>query len=40
MDGPVGVEIPGVADVGALLTDPGWRTRAASVDARTSVVMT
>ena len=36
VDGPVGVEIPGVADVGALLTDPGWRTRAASVDARTS----
>jgi acylpyruvate hydrolase len=37
IDGPTGVEIPGVADVGALLAKPDWRKFAASVDATTAI---
>ena len=37
IDGPTGIEIPGAADVGALLAQPDWRTFAASVDATTAV---
>jgi len=37
IDGPTGVEIPGVADVGALLATPDWRRFAASVDATTAI---
>lgn len=37
VDGPTGVEIPGVADVGALLAKPDWRKFAASVDATTAI---
>lgn len=37
IDGPTGVQIPGVADVGALLAKPDWRKFAASVDATTAI---
>jgi len=37
VDGPTGIEIPGVADVGALLAIPDWRRFAASVDAATTI---
>lgn len=37
IDGPTGVEIPGVADVGALLAKPDWRKFAVSVDATTAI---
>lgn len=37
IDGPTGVEIPGVADVGALLAKQDWRKFAASVDATTAI---
>lgn len=37
IDGPTGVEIPGVADVGAVLATPDWRKFAASVDATTAI---
>jgi acylpyruvate hydrolase len=35
IDGDVATEIEGVADVGALLADPGWRTRAADAAGAT-----
>jgi len=34
VDGEVATEIDGVADVGALLADPGWRETAAAADGR------